>query len=64
MRLLEKLRIQREAREVYDSARASGKSHDEAGEVVASTLQERYGANVDWAKIVELIMLLLALLAK
>jgi hypothetical protein len=64
MRLIERLRVQREARELYQEARASGKSHDEAGEHVAAHLQEKYGASIDWAKIVEIILMILAMFQK
>ncbi len=64
MRLIERLRIQREARESYLDARAAGKSHDEASDLVAAGLQEKYGASIDWAKIVEIILLILAMFQK
>lgn len=64
MRLLERLRIQREARQTYLAAKDQGKSHEECCEVVADAMQEKYGASVNWAKIIEIVMMILALFQK
>lgn len=61
MLLVKRLRILREARQSIEIAIASGMSHDEAGEAMLADMRDKYGADVDWLKILELILKVLAL---
>jgi hypothetical protein len=62
MRLSDKLRLFREARQIYQQSREGGKDHDESAEQVMEQMKEKYGAAVDWMKIIELILMLLEML--
>jgi hypothetical protein len=67
MRLIDRLRLNREVIQAYKAARASGKDHDEASEAVMETMHQKYSsgaAGFDFAAIIEIILMILALFAK
>jgi hypothetical protein len=65
MRLRERLQIQREAIATYQAAKSQGKSHEECCDIVADAMVEKYGAGAfDIAKLIEIIMLILAMFQK
>lgn len=61
MKIGKRLRIVREARELIRDAVAAGMSKEEAGEAMQEAMKAKYGADVDWMDIIELILKVLAL---
>lgn len=61
MKIGKRLRIVREARELIRDAVAAGMSKEEAGEAMQEVMKAKYGADVDWMDIIELILKVLAL---
>jgi uncharacterized integral membrane protein len=63
MRLLDRLRIQREAVAAYKAAMEQGKSPEECCDIVADAMIEKYGA-IDIAKLIELLLMIFAMFNK
>jgi hypothetical protein len=64
MRLVERLRLIRETRQAYQTALDAGQNHEDAADTVADAMQAKYGASLDWSKIIEIIMMILAMFKK
>jgi len=77
MNILERFRLQRETIREYRSLRDSGKSHDEAADLIIQNAKTRYqpvasstggqprAIDIEkWMKIIEMILALLAMFSK
>jgi len=65
MLLGKRLRIAREANQHYQRLKAQNPSstHEQLEEEVADLMRHEYGADIDWANILQIILRVLALLA-
>lgn len=64
MKFLERARLRREIVASYQAKLAEGMTHEGAHDAVLDEAKTKYGANIDWAKIIELILTILELFKK
>jgi hypothetical protein len=64
MKFLERLRLQRETLQLVRKAKAEGKTDEEAKDFAMEQMKEKYGATIDWMKILEMVMTILAMFFK
>jgi hypothetical protein len=62
MPLLKRLKVQRTFFTAYHNALDSGQTAQDARDVAIDAVHREFGADIDLAKIIELIMLILSLL--
>jgi hypothetical protein len=62
MKVIKRLRVQREFFDARRSYIKGGMKPAEAGEQALAVMQEKYGRDLDWAAILELLMMILVTL--